>query len=156
MKNKKIAVFPGSFDPVTVGHESLVLKALPLFDTIIVAIGNNVLKQYLFGLEQRKKWIEWVFREYPTIKTAVYEGLTVDFCRKVGATYIIRGLRTSADFEYERNISQANKLLYKDLETVFLLSSPEHTPVTSSIVRDIFRNNGDTSKFVPQGVVLTI
>lgn len=153
---KKIAVFPGSFDPITVGHEALVLRALPLFDEIIVAIGNNALKQYFFDLEKRREWIQWVFRKHKKIKVAIYEGLTVDFCRQTEASYILRGLRTAADFEFERGVGQVNKLLHQDIETIFLLTAPEHTPVSSSIVRDVFRNGGDISLFIPEGLNLTI
>lgn len=154
--SKRIAVFPGSFDPITLGHESLVLRALPLFDQIIVAIGNNALKQYYFTLQQRKTWINKVFEEYDNIIVADYSGLTVDFCRQAGANYILRGLRTSADFEFERGIGQVNKRLLPEIDTIFLLTSAELTPVTSSIVRDIVRNGGDAQQFVPACVDLTI
>lgn len=154
--SKKIAVFPGSFDPITQGHESLVLRALPLFDEIIVAIGNNALKTYYYPIEKRRKWIDVVFADYPKIRSDIYEGLTVDYCKENGANYILRGLRTSADFEFERGIGQVNKKLFPDLETVFLLATPEHTPISSSIIRDIVRNGGDASQFIPTAVDLTI
>lgn len=154
--SKKIAVFPGSFDPITLGHESLVLRALPLFDEIVVAIGNNALKAYYYPIEKRKQWIDSVFASYPKIRSAIYEGLTVDYCRQMDAHYILRGLRTSADFEFERGIGQVNKKLFPDLETVFLLATPEYTPISSSIIRDIVRNGGDASQFVPAAVDLTI
>lgn len=150
----KRAVFPGSFDPITRGHEALVLRALSLFDEIIVAIGTNSQKNYFFSIEKRLSWIEFVFRDYPQVKVAVYEGLTVDYCRKSNAGFILRGLRTSADFEFERGIGQVNKLLLPDVETVFLLTSPELTPVTSGIVRDVFKNGGDVSSFIPDGIQL--
>lgn len=150
----KRAVFPGSFDPITRGHEALVLRALSLFDEIIVAIGTNSQKNYFFSIEKRLSWIEYVFRDYPQVKVAVYEGLTVDYCRKSNAGFILRGLRTSADFEFERGIGQVNKLLLPDVETVFLLTSPELTPVTSGIVRDVFKNGGDVSSFIPDGIQL--
>jgi len=152
--SKRIAVFPGSFDPITLGHESLVLRALPLFDQIIVAIGNNALKQYYFTLQQRKAWISKVFEAYPTVMVSEYSGLTVDFCREAGANYILRGLRTAADFEFERG--QVNKRLLPEIDTIFLLTSAELTPITSSIVRDIVRNGGDAQQFVPACVDLTI
>ncbi len=154
--SKRIAVFPGSFDPITLGHESLVLRALPLFDEIIVAIGNNALKQYYFSVQQRKAWISKVFEDYNKIAVAEYSGLTVDFCRQAGANYILRGLRTSADFEFERGIGQVNKRLLPQVDTIFLLTSAELTPITSSIVRDIVRNGGDAQQFVPACVDLTI
>lgn len=153
---KKIAVFPGSFDPITLGHESLVLRALPLFDKIIIAIGINALKNYYFSVEQRVKWIEMVFKDYPQVSVVTYKGLTVDYCRKIKSNYILRGLRTSADFEFERSIGQVNKKLFPTIETVFLLTTPELTAITSSVIRDVVRNGGDASQFVPDGVILTM
>ena len=152
---KKTAVFPGSFDPITQGHEAIILRALDLFDEIIVAIGLNNEKKYLFSVETRMKWIKHTFRNYPQIKVESYSGLTVDFCKKVGSDYIIRGLRTSADFEFERIIGQVNKKLYPDIETVFLLAAPEYTSLNSSVVRDIVTNGGNPSIFVPEGVIIT-
>lgn len=152
----RIAVFPGSFDPLTKGHESLVIRSLPLFDKIVVAVGVNTLKQYFFSVEKRKEWISIVFAGYPQISVASYEGLTVDFCRTIGAQYILRGLRTSADFEFERGIGQVNKMIHPEIETVFMLSLPEHSSITSSIIRDLIRNGGDASQFVPEKVDLTI
>ena len=134
---KKIAVFPGSFDPITLGHESLVLRSLSLFDEIIIAIGINTSKDYYFSIEQRQKWIREVFKAYPQIEVTTYKGLTVDFCRSVGANYILRGLRTSADFEFERSIGQVNKKLFNEIETIFLLTTPELTAITSSVIRDV-------------------
>lgn len=151
---KKIALFPGSFDPITKGHESIILRALPLFEKIVIAIGVNPDKQSLFSLEQRKAWIREVFAAYPAIEVMEYQGLTVDFCRKIDAGYILRGLRTSADFEFERSIGQMNKKMLPDIETIFLLTTPEYTALNSSIVRDIIRNGGDASAFVPSQVVL--
>jgi pantetheine-phosphate adenylyltransferase len=152
----KRAVFPGSFDPITRGHEALVLKALHLFDEIIVSIGNNSQKNYFFDAERRKAWIAFVFRHHPKVKVADYNGLTVDFCKQVDAQFILRGLRTSADFEFERSIGQVNKMMVPEVETVFFLTSPEFTPITSSIIRDIFKNGGDVSAFIPEGIDLTI
>jgi len=149
---KKIAVFPGSFDPVTKGHENIVLRAIPLFDEIIVAIGENSEKNSFFYLQTRIDFLEKVFKNYPTVFVKSYNGLTVDFCKSINAQYILRGLRTSADFEFERSIGQMNKKLFPDLETVFMLSLPEFTPLTSSIVRDIIRNGGDAKQFVPDTI----
>ncbi len=149
---KKTAVFPGSFDPITKGHESIIKRAIPLFDEIIIAIGINTEKKHFFPVEQRLKWLELVFKDYPSISITQYEGLTVDFCREKGARYILRGLRTSADFEFERSIGQINKKIYPDVETIFLLTTPEYTALNSSIVRDILRNGGDASPFVPENV----
>ncbi|MGM0498520.1 MAG: pantetheine-phosphate adenylyltransferase [Bacteroidota bacterium] len=148
----KKAVFPGSFDPFTIGHESIVRRAIPLFDEIIIAVGYNVNKKGYFSLEDRKSWIGKVFSDEPKIKVDHFEGLTINYCKNAGAGYLLRGLRTSADFEYERAIAQVNKAMYKGIETVFLLTMPEHTPVTSTIVRDIIRNGGDASKFLPKGM----
>ncbi len=151
---QKIALFPGSFDPFTVGHESLVLRGLPLFDKIIIAIGYNSQKKGFFPLEKRIEWIETIFQDEPGVEVTWFSGLTVDFCRKKNASYILRGLRTSADFEFERAISQVNNAMAGDIESVFLLTRPEHTFINSSIVRDIIRNGGDASRFVPPGVRL--
>lgn len=156
MEMKKIALFPGSFDPITLGHVSVLKRAIPLFDKIIVAIGINSTKQQMFSLEQRQKWIREVFADEPVVEVQSYSGLTVDFCKKVEAQYILRGLRTAADFEFERGIGQVNKMMYPDLDTVFLLTEPKYTPVSSSIVRDVYRNGGDISSMVPQIVVDTL
>jgi pantetheine-phosphate adenylyltransferase len=152
----KVAVFPGSFDPITLGHESIIKRACKVFDQIIVAIGENAEKKSYFDMDQRLAWIEKVFADEPKVTVARYSGLTVDFCKKANATFILRGLRTSADFEFERSIGQVNKKLYPEIETVFLLTAPEHTSINSSIVRDILRNGGDASQFVPKAVKLTV
>jgi len=151
---KKIAVFPGSFDPFTIGHEGIVRRALGLFDEIIIAVGANALKKSYFPLETRKEMIAKVFSNEPRVKVDHYEGLTVDYCINKGAKYILRGLRTAADFEFERAIAQVNKALKSDVESVFLLTVPEHTPINSTIVRDIIRSGGDASKFVPAAIDL--
>lgn len=151
---ENIAVFPGSFDPITKGHESIILRGMPLFDKIYVALGENIEKKPLFPLEKRKAWIKKVFKNYPKVQVVTYSGLTVDLCKKLGAKYLLRGLRTSADFEFERSIGQTNKKLYPEIETVFLLTTPELTPINSSIVRDIYKNKGDASKFIPEGIKL--
>jgi pantetheine-phosphate adenylyltransferase len=148
----KIAVFPGSFDPFTIGHESIVLRALPMFDKIIFMIGYNTNKQSFFKLSKRLHWVQRVFAGEPKVEVMEHEGLTVDFCKKAGASYILRGLRTSSDFEYERAIAQMNKKLYPTIETVFLLTMPEHTPINSSIVRDIILHGGDASMFLPKAL----
>lgn len=153
---KKIAVFPGSFDPITLGHQSLVLRALPLFDEIVIAVGINALKDYYFPIETRQRWIEMVFKAYPQISVTTYKGLTVDFCKTIGSQYILRGLRTSADFEFERSIGQVNKKLFPEVETIFLLTTPELTAITSSVIRDVVRNGGDASQFVPAEVDLIL
>jgi len=151
---QRIAVFPGSFDPVTRGHESVILRALPLFDRIILAIGENSGKQPWFSLEQRMEWLRLTFAGADGIEIASFRGLTVDFCRSVSARYILRGLRTSADFEFERGIGQMNRAIYPGIETVFLLCQPEYSAISSSIVRDIIRHGGDASPFVPGSIIL--
>lgn len=151
----KIAVFPGSFDPITRGHENIIKRALPLFDQIIIAIGENQDKKSFFPLEKRIEFLNHVFKNEPGIVIAKYSGLTVEFCKKVDAGYILRGLRTSADFEFERSIGQVNKKLLPNIETVFFLTTPEFTAINSSVVRDIIRHGGDPSQFVPDGLIFT-
>jgi pantetheine-phosphate adenylyltransferase len=150
----KRAVFPGSFDPLTRGHEDIIRRAMPVFDEIIIAIGQNIEKKSLFTLEDRVEWIKQTFADSPKIKVDFYSGLTVDFCRKVDANYILRGLRTSADFEFERTVGQVNKKLFPQIETVFLLSAPEYTSMNSSIVRDVYKNGGNVSVFIPDAIKL--
>ncbi|MBN2635602.1 MAG: pantetheine-phosphate adenylyltransferase [Prolixibacteraceae bacterium] len=148
----KIAIFPGSFDPFTIGHESVVRRALSMFDKIVIMIGFNSNKESFFPLGKRLKWIEQVFQNEEKVEVKVHEGLTVDFCKEVGAKYILRGIRTSADFEYERAIAQVNKKMHPEIETVFLLTLPEHTPINATIVRDIIFHGGDASMFIPKGL----
>jgi pantetheine-phosphate adenylyltransferase len=149
--NKK-AVFPGSFDPITTGHVDLVKRALLLFDEIIVAIGVNSQKQTLFELDKRKKWIEDVFKDEPRVKVDVFEGLTVHFCKKVGARFLVRGLRNASDFDYEKTISQLNHIVGENVETVFLISKPEFSHISSTIVREIIKGKGDARPFLPDAV----
>ncbi len=151
---EKIAVFPGSFDPFTLGHESIVRRGLQIFDKIIVAIGTNTDKADYFPLETRLGWIRKVFAGEPRIEVASYNSLTVDFCKKAGARFLLRGLRTAADFEYERAIAQVNHAMEKDLEVVFLLTLPEHTFINSTLVREVIKYGGDASKFVPAAIDL--
>jgi pantetheine-phosphate adenylyltransferase len=149
---KKIAVFPGSFDPFTIGHEAIVRRALNLFDEIIIAVGANALKKNFYQLETRKEMISKVFHDEPRVRVDHYDGLTVDYCKKNGAGFLLRGLRTSADFEFERAIGQVNKSMAPDIESIFLLTVPEHSFINSGIVRDIIKNGGDASKFVPAAI----
>ncbi|MBK8883474.1 MAG: pantetheine-phosphate adenylyltransferase [Bacteroidales bacterium] len=151
---KKIAVFPGSFDPFTIGHEAIARRALSLFDEIIIALGANALKKNYYPLVTRKEMISRIFSDEPRISVDHYEGLTVDYCIKKNAGYLIRGLRTAADFEFERAIAQVNKVLAPGVESVFLLTVPEHSHINSSIVRDIIRSGGDASRFVPSSINL--
>lgn len=149
---EKLAVFAGSFDPFTVGHESIVLRSLDLFDRIIVAVGVHSGKQPLLKIESRVRMINNVFEDIEKVTGDSFEGLTVDYCRKVKASHMLRGIRTAADFEYERGMAQINKLMLPEVESIFLLTSPEHTPVNSTIIRDIIRNGGDASQFIPAGI----
>ncbi|MEN9446839.1 MAG: hypothetical protein RJA25_128 [Bacteroidota bacterium] len=150
----KIAMFPGSFDPITLGHVDIVKRALPLFDEIVIAIGVNTQKKYLFPLEQRMDWIRRVFKKEPKVSVETYTGLTINYCKQRGIKYIIRGIRSSADFEYEKTIAQLNNMMMPELDTFLILSSPELSAISSTIVREIIIGNGDTSKFLPKEVVI--
>lgn len=150
---KRIALFPGTFDPITVGHVNIIERALPLFDEIVVGIGHNSSKTTLFPLEQRMGWIRDIFKDAPKISAASYEGLTVDFCKKINAHYILRGLRNMSDFDYEKNIAQMNKLVSENVESVFLMCDPAYTPISSSVVRDLIRNGGNATPFLPKEIV---
>lgn len=149
---KKIAVFPGSFDPFTLGHFDIISRALPLFDEIVVAVGQNSSKNALFPIEKRMFMIFKAFENENKVKVQSYQGLTVDFCKQINAQYLVRGLRTAADFEFERSIAHSNNTLLSSVETVFLLTAPEYSFITSTIVREILRNNGDVSGFVPHQI----
>ncbi len=147
----KRAIFPGSFDPITLGHYDIIKRGVTLFDEVIVAIGINADKNYMFSLEERQKFIEEAFAKEPKIKIMTYQGLTVDFCKDVDAQFILRGLRNPADFEFEKAIAHTNRNL-STIETVFLLTASKTSFIASSIVRDVIRNNGDYTKFVPNSV----
>lgn len=149
---EKVAIFPGSFDPITVGHESIVYRSLSLFDKVIVAIGFNTNKKAFFSIDKRVAMIQQVFASEPRVEVISYDGLTVDLCNKLGVKYIVRGLRTSADFEFERAIAQVNRLMYPNIESVFMLTAPQHTPVNSTIIRDILLHNGDPGQFIPSSI----
>ena len=149
-----IAVFPGSFDPFTLGHESIVLRSLNLFDKIIIGIGSNTGKKAFFSVEQRLEMIRELFAKIPKVEVMYYEDLTTDFCKRVGARYMLRGLRTSSDFEYEKVIAQVNQAMLPEVESLFMLTLPEHTAINSSVVREIMHYGGDVSKFVPAGINL--
>lgn len=150
---KKTAIFPGSFDPITIGHVDVVERALPLFDELIIAVGVNTQKKYLFTLEQRLDWIAKVFEHQPKIKVEHYTGLTINYCIKKGAQYILRGIRSSADFEYEKTIAHLNNAMEPTVETLLILSKPELASISSTIVREIIIGKGDVSKFIPSEVV---
>lgn len=150
----KIAIFPGSFSPFTLGHKSVVDRALPLFEKIIIAIGINSNKNEYFSIKEREQWINEIYKNNSKIEVQFYEGLTVDLCEKIGANYILRGLRDSHDFKYEKNIAQTNKKLNDDIETIFIITPPEISHISSTIVRDIIKNGGDVSQFLPKEVDL--
>ena len=152
----KIAVFPGSFDPITVGHVDLVRRALPLFDKIIIAIGVNSQKKYLFSLEQRKNWLKDVFNVLGAVEIDVYESLTAKYCEEKNARFILRGLRNAADFDYEKTISQLNHIIGNGVETIFLNSQPQYSHISSTIVREIILGKGDASPFLPAQVKITM
>src|SRR5688572_17682722 len=152
MDSKRKAVFPGSFDPITTGHVDLVRRALALFDEIIIGIGINSQKQSLFEIDKRREWILNAFQGEPRIKVETFEGLTVHFCKRVGARFIIRGLRNASDFDYEKTISQLNHIIGDQVETVFLISRPEFSHISSTIVREIIKGGGNAKPFLPSGV----
>ncbi|QLE01653.1 pantetheine-phosphate adenylyltransferase [Galbibacter sp. BG1] len=145
------AIFPGSFDPITLGHYDIISRGITLFDELVIAIGINAEKQYMFSLDQRKKFIEDAFKNEPKVRVMTYEGLTVEFCKKIDAQFILRGLRNPADFEFEKAIAHTNRKL-SEIETVFLLTSSGKSYISSSIVRDVIRNNGDYTGLVPETV----
>jgi pantetheine-phosphate adenylyltransferase len=152
----KIAVFPGSFDPITIGHVDIVMRSIPLFDKIIIAIGVNSQKKYLFSLEQRTDWIKAVFKDYPTIEVSSYNGLTINYCKEIGAQYLLRGIRSASDFEYEKTIAHLNHTMESQIETILMLSPPEYSSISSTIVREIILGKGDVSKFVPKEIVRSL
>jgi pantetheine-phosphate adenylyltransferase len=145
------AIFPGSFDPITLGHEDIIRRSIPLFDEIVIAIGVNAEKKYMFSIDQRKHFIEETFKDEPKVSVLVYEGLTIDLCHKINANFILRGLRNPADFEFEKAIAHTNRRLSK-IETVFLLTAARTSYISSSIVRDVIRNGGEYELLVPEAV----
>jgi pantetheine-phosphate adenylyltransferase len=148
----RICLFPGTFDPVTLGHVDIINRAIPLFDKIIVGIGLNTSKAPMFSPEQRLNWINEIYKDEERVEGAIYQGLTIDFCQKIGAHFILRGIRYVSDFEYEKTIADANRTLDRNIETVFLTGEPKYTSVASTIVRDIILNKGDASHFLPEVV----
>ncbi|OQD41641.1 pantetheine-phosphate adenylyltransferase [Croceivirga radicis] len=148
------AIFPGSFDPLTLGHYDIIQRGITLFDELIIAIGINAQKKYMFSLEERQQFILEAFKDEPRIKVLTYQGLTVDFCKEIDASFILRGLRNPADFEFEKAIAHTNRKL-SEIETVFLLTSSGKSYISSSIVRDVIRNGGDYSGLVPDTVKYT-
>ena len=150
----KICVFPGSFDPITKGHEELVKRAAPLFDKVIIAIGVNSKKKYLFSLEQRLEWIETVFKDFDNVEVDHFQNLTANYCKTVNANYLLRGLRNASDFDYEKTISQINNIVGDGLETVFLISNPKYSHISSSVVRELIKGKGDVTPFIPDSIEL--
>lgn len=149
---QRICLFPGTFDPITKGHVDVINRAVSLFDKLIIGIGTNSSKQPMFSVEQRCEWIREIFKHDNRIEATGYEGLTVDYCKQIGAQYILRGIRYVSDFEYEKAIADMNRMLAPDIETLFLTCSPEYSTISSTLVRDVIRNNGNVSLFVPEEV----
>lgn len=151
---EKICIFPGTFDPITKGHVDIIKRSISLFDKMIIAIGVNANKQPMFTIEQRTQWIKDIFKDYPSVEVTSYTGLTINYCKEVGAQYMMRGIRYIADFEYEKAIADMNRMLAPDVETIFLTCLPEYSTISSTIVRDVIRNGGDVSQLVPEEVKL--
>jgi|TARA_B100001059_G_scaffold236766_1_gene290073 pantetheine-phosphate adenylyltransferase len=151
---ERIAIFPGSFDPITIGHVDIIQRALPLFDKIIISVGSNSEKKYFFNLEKRIQWIKKVFIKNPKIEVKSYNKLTVEFAKDSNARFLIRGLRNISDFEFEKTMAHANSELNPSIESVFFLTKPKYSFITSTVVRDTIRNDGDYQKFVPNQVVI--
>jgi pantetheine-phosphate adenylyltransferase len=149
---KRICLFPGTFDPITLGHVDVIERAVSLFDKLVIGVGINSTKQPMFTFEQRTGWIQEIFRNDPRIEVTGYEGLTVDFCRKIDAHFILRGIRYISDFEYEKAIADMNRMLVPDIETIFLTCSPLYSTISSTLVRDVIRNGGNASMFMPKEV----
>ncbi|MET0634434.1 MAG: pantetheine-phosphate adenylyltransferase [Chitinophagaceae bacterium] len=152
----RICLFPGTFDPVTLGHVDIIDRALPLFDKIVVGIGLNSAKAPMFSAEQRLQWIAEIYKDEVKVEGAIYEGLTINYCKSIKARFILRGIRYVSDFEYEKTIADANRTLDKSIETIFLTGEPKYTSVASTIVRDIIRNGGNAAPFLPQEVYQTL
>jgi pantetheine-phosphate adenylyltransferase len=152
----RIALFPGTFDPLTLGHTDIIDRALPLFDKLYIGIGINSNKQPMYDLEKRIQWIKEVYKNEPKIEAITYSGLTAEFCKTINAQFILRGIRYVSDFEYEKSIADVNRMLDEKLETVFLTCSPEYSSFSSTLVRDIIRNGGDVSKFLPAVVATQV
>ena len=150
---QRICLFPGTFDPVTLGHTDIIYRAKPLFDKIIIGVGKNSSKTPMFSAEQRLAWFEEIFKGEENIESSIYEGLTVNFCKEINANFILRGIRYVSDFEYEKTIADANRTLDATIETIFLTGEPKYTSVASTIVRDIIRNGGNASPFLPEVVI---
>jgi len=150
---QRICLFPGTFDPITLGHVDVINRAVPLFDKLVIGVGINSSKQPMFTVEQRTGWIKNIFKDDSRIEVTGYEGLTIDFCEKVNATFILRGIRYISDFEYEKAIADMNRMLAPQIETIFLTCSPLYSTISSTLVRDVIRNNGNARMFLPNEVI---
>lgn len=153
---QRICLFPGTFDPITIGHLDIINRSINLFDKLIIGIGRNSSKVSMFSEEQRLEWIKEIFKDEPRVSSVVYEGLTVECCKQVGANYILRGIRYVNDFEYEKAIADMNRSLDGHIETIFLTCLPQYTSVASTLVRDVMRNGGDATQFLPEAVVKSL
>jgi pantetheine-phosphate adenylyltransferase len=153
---QRIALFPGTFDPITIGHQDIINRSLPLFDKLFIGIGRNVNKEPMFSVEQRLDWIREIYRDNPKVEAVSFEGLTIRCCQEVGAHFILRGIRYVNDFEYEKAIADMNRSLDNHIETVFLTCLPQYTSVASTLVRDVLRNGGDAMQFLPDVVAKSL
>ncbi len=153
METKRVCLFPGTFDPITLGHVDVINRAIPLFDKLVIGVGSNSSKQPMFSVYQRTEWIKNIFTHNPKIEVTGYEGLTIDFCKKIDAHFILRGIRYISDFEYEKAIADMNRMLAPDIETIFLTCSPTYSTISSTLVRDVIRNNGNARMFLPAEVI---
>ena len=153
---QRICLFPGTFDPVTLGHIDIINRSLPLFDKVVVGIGINASKNPMFTADQRRLWFDEIYKDQPKVEVATYDGLTIKFCQAIGAHFILRGIRYVSDFEYEKTIADANRTMDRTIETIFLTGEPKYTSVASTIVRDIIRNGGDASPFLPEAVIKSL
>lgn len=151
----RIALFPGTFDPITLGHTDVINRALSLFDKIVIGIGINSSKQPMFSLTQRIEWIQAIYKHHPEIEVRTYDGLTINFCKELNANFILRGIRNVGDYEYEKSIADMNRSLYPSIETIFLACSPVYTSLSSTIVREVIKHGGDYSNFLPKEIVLS-
>lgn len=149
---QRICLFPGTFDPITLGHVDIINRAVSLFDKLYIGIGLNTSKQPMFSIEQRKQWMQEIFKQDNRIEVISYEGLTINYCQKLQAKYILRGIRSIGDFEFEKAIGDMNRMLAPDIETIFLACAPEYSTISSTVVRDVIRNQGDVSKFIPKEI----
>ncbi|HEV9038218.1 MAG TPA: pantetheine-phosphate adenylyltransferase [Puia sp.] len=152
----RIALFPGTFDPITIGHQDIINRSLPLFDKLIIGIGRNVNKEPMFTEDQRLQWVRDIYKDNPKVDAVIYEGLTIKCCQQVGANFILRGIRYVNDFEYEKAIADMNRSLDHDIETIFLTCLPQYTSVASTLVRDVLKNGGDVMQFLPDVVARSL